>query len=72
MSIPGSAGRLLQESAKTANRGTPMKYLCLAYYNTEQFAAMKPDDMQALIGEQAGWCVEVRPIGFFEQQQQQQ
>lgn len=49
-----------------------MKYLCLAYCNTEQFAAMKPNDMRALIGEQAGWCVEVRSIGFFEQQQQQQ
>lgn len=26
----------------------------------------------ALIGEQAGWCIEVRPIEFFEQQSLQQ
>ncbi|MBY0268584.1 MAG: YciI family protein [Burkholderiales bacterium] len=123
-----------------------MKYLCLAYYNTQQFAGMAPDAMRALvsqcpahdaklrasgrlvmqaslgelaqtrtihpkngkpsftdgpfvetkeqvggffiidardmddalriaslhpavqIGEQAGWCVEVRPIEYFEQQ----
>lgn len=123
-----------------------MKYLCLAYYNTQQFADMTPDAMQALvsqcpahdaalnasgrvvmqaslgelaqirtihprngkpsltdgpfietkeqvggffiidaqdmddalriaslhpaalIGEQAGWCVEVRPIEYFKQQ----
>jgi hypothetical protein len=127
-----------------------MKYLCLAYYNTQQFSGMTPDAMRALvsqcpahdaalrasgrvvmqaslgelvqtrtirpkngkplftdgpfvetkeqvggffiidaqdmdnalriaalhpaalIGEQAGWCVEVRSIEFFEQQSQQQ
>lgn len=28
-----------------------MKYLCLAYYNTQQFADMTPDAMQALVSQ---------------------
>lgn len=28
-----------------------MKYLCLAYYNTQQFAAMAPEAMQALVSQ---------------------
>jgi hypothetical protein len=28
-----------------------MKYLCLAYYNTQQFADLTPDAMQALVSQ---------------------
>jgi hypothetical protein len=28
-----------------------MKYLCLAYYNPAEFAAMAPADLQALVGQ---------------------
>lgn len=28
-----------------------MKYLCLAYYNTQQFSDMTPDAMQALVSQ---------------------
>lgn len=28
-----------------------MKYLCLAYYDTQQFAAMAPEAMQALVSQ---------------------
>jgi hypothetical protein len=43
--------RQLRREGNTTQKGSVMKYLGLAYYNPEKFAAMAPDDVQALVSQ---------------------
>ena len=45
------AGRLLRREGITNQKDLVVKYLGLAYYNPEKFAAMAPDDVQALVSQ---------------------
>ena len=40
-----------------------MKYLCLAYYNPEKFAAMAPADVQALVSQCPAKETELKKTG---------
>ena len=40
-----------------------MKYLCLAYYNPEKFAAMAPADVQALVSQCPAKDAELKKTG---------
>ncbi len=40
-----------------------MKYLCLAYYNPEKFAAMAPADVQALVSQCPAKDAELKATG---------
>ncbi|MDP1694633.1 MAG: YciI family protein [Candidatus Woesearchaeota archaeon] len=40
-----------------------MKYLCLAYYNPEKFAAMAPADLQALVSQRPAKDAELKATG---------
>lgn len=40
-----------------------MKYLCLAYYNPEKFAAMAPADVQALVSQCPAKDLELKATG---------
>jgi hypothetical protein len=40
-----------------------MKYLCLAYYNPEKFAAMTPADVQALVSQCPAKDAELKKTG---------
>jgi hypothetical protein len=49
MSIPAGAVRRGATSPK--RKDSPLQYLCLAFYDPEKFAAMAPDEVQALVGQ---------------------
>ncbi|MEP6826047.1 MAG: YciI family protein [Ramlibacter sp.] len=40
-----------------------MKYLCLAFYNPEQYAAMAPDDVQAMVSQCPGKDAQLKATG---------